>query len=155
MMKGRGKMGNHVRGTIKILARDAQQDSSEAGDLLPCPFCAGNARIICGIDGVYPPVAECDQCWVRMPAPECLTGKLIAAWNRRALPAARTEVSVAEAVDHEQVRIGLIGNYYGGLFLMRDDGVDYWSIENYDGHRWEVCPAPVAAALRALTEAGE
>ena len=33
--------------------------------------------------------------------------------------------------------IGEISNYYGGLCLKREDGVCYWSIENWDGHLWE------------------
>ena len=33
--------------------------------------------------------------------------------------------------------IGDIGNYYGGLWVKSEDGKCYWSIENYDGHKWQ------------------
>ena len=32
----------------------------------------------------------------------------------------------------ETRRIGSIGNYYGGLHVMKDNGKYYWCIENYD-----------------------
>lgn len=50
--------------------------------------------------------------------------------------------------NHEPIRIGEIGNYYGGLSLKREDGKDLWSIENWDGEDWQDCPAAVADALR-------
>lgn len=53
------------------------------------------------------------------------------------------------ANDHAETRIGDIGNYYGGLMLCREDGVDYWAIENWDGCSWHECPPKVAAALRS------
>lgn len=28
--------------------------------------------------------------------------------------------------------VGVIGNYYGGLFIMENEGKYYWLIENYD-----------------------
>lgn len=52
--------------------------------------------------------------------------------------------------DHDSVGIGDIWNYYGGLNLKREGGVDYWSIENYNGDHWYVVPEHVAAALRTL-----
>jgi Lar family restriction alleviation protein len=62
------------------------QQMPEGGDevLAPCPFCGEQARVIAGQAGFYPPTAYCEQCEVSMKAPECLTDKLIAAWNRRA-----------------------------------------------------------------------
>lgn len=40
----------------------------------------------------------------------------------------------------EEVGIGCIGNYYGGLAVKQEDGKYWWSIENYDGHGWEEIP---------------
>jgi hypothetical protein len=38
-------------------------------------------------------------------------------------------------------QIGTIGNYYGSLFVKKDDdGRCWWSIENYDGNDWEQIP---------------
>lgn len=53
-----------------------------------------------------------------------------------------------EPADHEEMDIGTISNFYGGLQLKREGGKDYWGIENYDGTRWEECPSAVASALR-------
>jgi len=36
--------------------------------------------------------------------------------------------------------IGGIKNAYGGLSVKKEDGVCYWSIENYNGHHWEEIP---------------
>lgn len=52
--------------------------------------------------------------------------------------------------DHDPMPVGDIGNYYGGLFLKRENGVDYWSIENYDGFHWEACDPAVARAIRVV-----
>lgn len=38
------------------------------------------------------------------------------------------------------IEIGDIGNYYGGLTVRQDGGKCYWSIEDWDGHRWEEIP---------------
>jgi hypothetical protein len=42
--------------------------------------------------------------------------------------------------EEKQYRVGGIGNYYGGLYIM--EGVDsfYWGIENWDGTSWEEIP---------------
>jgi hypothetical protein len=32
-----------------------------------------------------------------------------------------------------QTEIGEVGNYYGGLSVMENDGAYFWAIENYDG----------------------
>lgn len=61
-----------------------------------------------------------------------------------------TPVTV-EAADHPAISIGNIGNYYGGLILKREGGIDYWAIENFDGDDWEECDPHVASALRALS----
>jgi hypothetical protein len=44
--------------------------------------------------------------------------------------------------------IGNIGNYYGGLSVKTEDGKCYWSIENYDGNRWEEIPESLYRALK-------
>lgn len=36
-----------------------------------------------------------------------------------------------------ETKIGDIGNYYGSLSVMAEDGKFFWSIENYDGHCWD------------------
>ena len=36
--------------------------------------------------------------------------------------------------------IGNIGNYYGMLTAKKKKGLFYWSIKNWDGHRWEEIP---------------
>lgn len=38
------------------------------------------------------------------------------------------------------MEIGNIGNYYGGLCVMEEDGKYFWSIENHDGHDWDEIP---------------
>ena len=40
----------------------------------------------------------------------------------------------------EERSIGRIGNYYGGLNIKKENGLFYWSIENYDGNHWEEIP---------------
>lgn len=56
-----------------------------------------------------------------------------------------------EAADHPAISIGNIGNYYGGLILKREGGIDYWAIENWNGDDWKECDHRVATALRALS----
>ena len=36
-----------------------------------------------------------------------------------------------------ETTIGTIGNYYGGLSVMKNADKFYWGIENYDGTEWE------------------
>jgi hypothetical protein len=38
------------------------------------------------------------------------------------------------------IKIGEIGNYYGGLHVKLEDGKPYWSIEDWDGHHWQDIP---------------
>ena len=117
---------------------------SEAVELEPCPFCGGKARTLeyngttqatCAVDGI-----ECAGTDVLAP---------VAMWNRRSLTGEGEPVE-----DHEPVGVGKIGNYYGGLSLKREGGVDFWSIENYDGDDWEAIPASLANELRALSASG-
>jgi hypothetical protein len=50
-------------------------------------------------------------------------------------------------------RIGGIENYYGGLWLKKDEDLIYWSIENYDGHGWEEIPESLYLALLEFEKA--
>jgi hypothetical protein len=43
--------------------------------------------------------------------------------------------------------VGQIGNYYGSLTVMVDNGQAYWSIEDYRGHTWEKIPDYLYFAL--------
>jgi len=52
----------------------------------------------------------------------------------------------------EPHRIGNIGNYYGGLFVMAESGQCYWGIENYDGTDWEEIPESLFCALTAFED---
>ena len=71
-------------------------------------------------------------------------------------PAPSDKIAEAARVpDLDPVQVGEISNYYGGLWIKAADGVPYWSIEDYSGDTWEVCPMPVFAALRALAGKGE
>lgn len=51
-------------------------------------------------------------------------------------------------------RVGGIGNYYGGLEVKDDNGVYYWSIENYDGHDWEEIPESLYKELIKFAREG-
>lgn len=72
-----------------------------------------------------------------------------------ATPSSAGMVSVEAAPDHQPFDIPEMGNYYGNLSLKRENGKDFWSIENYDGHYWVPCDPAVASALRALSGEGE
>jgi len=39
-----------------------------------------------------------------------------------------------------EMEIGTIGNYYGGLSVLKEDGKFFWGIENWDGTHWEEIP---------------
>lgn len=62
------------------------------------------------------------------------------------------EANTTVVADHGAFEIPGPENYYyyGGLHLKREGGVDYWSIENYDGHDWKICDQRIADALRAV-----
>lgn len=49
--------------------------------------------------------------------------------------------------DHEAKSIGDIGNYYGCLEVKVENGVSYWSIENWNGHGWEEIPSSLYKEL--------
>lgn len=68
-----------------------------------------------------------------------------------ALTPASAEPVTVEAEDHPSISIGNISNYYGGLILKREGGIDYWAIENWNGDDWKECDPRVASALRALS----
>ena len=42
--------------------------------------------------------------------------------------------------EEKSVEIGTIGNYYGSLSTVEQDGKFYWGIENFDGTHWEEIP---------------
>lgn len=49
-------------------------------------------------------------------------------------------------------QIGKVGNYYGGLFIMKKDGKYYWVVENYDTdfdnlEHWDECDKKLYDAL--------
>lgn len=50
--------------------------------------------------------------------------------------------------DHEAYDVGAIGNYYGCLELKRENGTDYWTIENWSGRTWQAIPSALADAIR-------
>jgi len=48
--------------------------------------------------------------------------------------------------------IGGIGNYYGGLDINEVEGRYYWSIEDYDGSRWEEIPEYLYISLNKFED---
>lgn len=46
-----------------------------------------------------------------------------------------------------QLQIGTISNYYGGLWIKQEDGKFFWSIENYDDLHWVEIPESLFQAL--------
>jgi len=115
-------------------------------ELLPCPFCGGEAEWKTGGPGCA---------WVSCTKCPAETGdgsipRITAAWNTRAPTPVAAAMAVPEVMDMPATDVGDVGNYYGGLAIMAKDGVAYWSIENWDGHHWMPCPLPVFAALAAM-----
>jgi hypothetical protein len=45
-----------------------------------------------------------------------------------------------QLLEGKGIRIGTIGNYYGGLSVALLEGKAYWGIENYNGCYWEEIP---------------
>jgi len=43
--------------------------------------------------------------------------------------------------------IGDIGNYYGGLLVMSEDGKFFWGIEDHNGTDWKEIPEELYLAL--------
>lgn len=39
-----------------------------------------------------------------------------------------------------EISIGDISNYYGGLSVKTDGGKHYWSIDDYNGNEWKEIP---------------
>lgn len=76
--------------------------TSEAvsGQLLPCPFCDGRAERIevvedDGFENIGGSAIECQKCRASSHVEFGRKENLVSAWNRRALPVARAEVSAA------------------------------------------------------------
>ena len=64
-------------------------------ELKPCPFCGGNARLMRGSPGcVY---VKCDGC--QATSDDRFEAVAIAAWNRRALSAAKSEPLAVKALE--------------------------------------------------------
>lgn len=120
---------------------------SEAVELEPCPFCGGKAEIERAGTPRFSTIYACTDCGCRLETGEEWGHG--SHWNRRSLTGEGEPVE-----DHEPVGVGKIGNYYGGLSLKREGGVDFWLIENYDGDDWEAIPASLANELRALSASG-
>lgn len=40
-------------------------------------------------------------------------------------------------MNKETMRIGEIGNYYGGLHVKKEEDKYYWGIEDWDGTHWK------------------
>jgi hypothetical protein len=57
--------------------------------------------------------------------------------------------------DHKAYAVGEIRNYYGSLKIKREKGVDYWSIEDWDGHRWQAIPDALGDAIRTTFPQGD
>lgn len=49
-----------------------------------------------------------------------------------------------DLTEHE---IGTIGNYYGCLSVKQENGKFFWSIKNWDDHRWSEIPEYLFKAL--------
>lgn len=63
----------------------------------------------------------------------------------------RAKIALAKdqpAPDHDAIEIGNIENFHGGLCLKRENGEDFWCIENHNGLWWEPCNSIIADALR-------
>lgn len=71
-------------------------------ELLPCPFCGGDARL--GISGDYgdgDPQVHCDNLQCRISGPYCDTeAEAIAAWNLRTSPPPSGEAGEDEGCGH-------------------------------------------------------
>ncbi|MCP4370549.1 MAG: hypothetical protein GY797_20915 [Deltaproteobacteria bacterium] len=48
----------------------------------------------------------------------------------------------------ERIKVGEIGNYYGGLSIKEVNGHFFWSIENYNGDDWKEIPRYLYIAIR-------
>lgn len=48
--------------------------------------------------------------------------------------------------------IGDIGNYYGCLSVMEEGGKFFWSIEDWDGRRWQEIPESLYIELIKFEE---
>lgn len=55
-------------------------------------------------------------------------------------------------INIKEQRIGDIGNYYGSLWIKKENNKCYWSIENYDGHDWSEIPENLFLELEKYQE---
>lgn len=55
-------------------------------------------------------------------------------------------------VESEEISIGAIGNYYGGLSIKKVDDKYHWSIENWNGDHWEEIPESLYLELIKFSE---
>ena len=52
------------------------------------------------------------------------------------------------------IRIGEIGNYYGGLHVSKYEDKFYWCIENHSGFHWEEIPKGLFEVLSKYKKRG-
>ena len=49
-------------------------------------------------------------------------------------------MNISDAKDGDEIEVGGICNYYGGLLIMRSKGRFYWAIEDYSNTEFEEIP---------------
>lgn len=61
-------------------------------------------------------------------------------------------MSKKKKIEDEPRYIGNLGNYYGSLKVITENGKYYWSIEDYDGEHWQEIPKELFDALNAYED---
>lgn len=54
--------------------------------------------------------------------------------------------------NHDVIGVGAVGNYYGCLCVKVENGLPYWSIEDWDGHCWEEITPDLYLALMKFND---
>lgn len=135
---------------------------TESTDLLPCPFCGGDAEIVDAVEaGESAKVVCCKRCLssskVVFALMDDVTFDLASAWNTRARP-----MTVAEAAKllldntpnptFDILKYPMIGEFKQSIAMQDEDGEEVWRDVTIE---WTTIKEIFAAGLRALSQGGE
>lgn len=137
---------DHIGDLDKMVGEQPARD--EVGELLPCPFCGtvpnqiDHSTLFVGCHGCH------------ADGPLCVAGggEAMQEWNRRAISAARAEVSIAEAAAAWIIVIQSLADSYKAEIDARYPRDAYGDLHRSQGRRYQRDMIDYDAAIRVIEE---